>query len=81
MARREGLVVVARGDGWALAWPRAEWEALDEEEQRQVVARQAALLSQNVPQNRTQRRRRGIRKAAARGVNTAAVAARTRPQV
>ena len=54
MARREGLVVVARGDGWALAWPRAEWEALDAEERRQVIARQAALLSQNVAQNRTQ---------------------------
>lgn len=55
MARRDALVVVTRGDGWALAWPRAEWEALDAEEQRQVIARQAALLSQNVPPNRTQR--------------------------
>lgn len=55
MTKRDSLVVVARGDGWALAWPRAEWEALDDEEQRQVIARQAALLSQNVPQNRTRR--------------------------
>ena len=55
MARRDGLVVVARGDGWALAWPRAEWEALNADEQRQVIARQKSLLSQNVPQNRTRR--------------------------
>ena len=85
MAKRDGLVVVARGDGWALAWPRAEWEALDEEEQRQVVARQAALLSQNVPQNKPRPARTGRGKgrsiSAPRGVNTAAVAARTRPQV
>ena len=55
MARRGGLVVVARGDGWLLAWPRAEWEALNADEQRQVIARQKSLLSQNVPQNRTRR--------------------------
>jgi hypothetical protein len=55
MARRDGLVVVARGDGWLLAWPRAEWEALNADEQRQVIARQKSLLSQNVPQNRTRR--------------------------
>ena len=55
MAKRDGLMVVARGDGWLLAWPRAEWEALNADEQRQVIARQKSLLSQNVPQNRTRR--------------------------
>ena len=54
MAKRDGLMVVARGDGWALAWPRAEWEALDAEEQRQVIERQTSLMSQYVAQNRTQ---------------------------
>lgn len=53
MAKGDGLKVVARGEGWLLAWPRERWEALDAEEQRQVIARQMALLSQNVPQNRT----------------------------
>lgn len=81
MVKRAGLVVVARGDGWALAWPRDKWEALDDEEQRQVIERQTALLSQNVPQNRTQRRRRGVRIPAPRGVDTAAVAAHTRPRI
>ena len=58
MAKRDSVVVVARGAGWLLAWPRAEWEALGEDEQRQVVQRQVALMSQNVPENGTQRRRR-----------------------
>lgn len=79
MAKRDGLVVVVRGDGWLLAWPRAEWEALNAEEQRQVIARQTALLSHNVPQKRTRHRGRSIPKM--RGENTAAVAAQTRPQV
>lgn len=77
MAKRDGLVVVVRGDGWLLAWPRAEWEALGEDERRQVIARQTALLSHNVPQKGT--RGRSIPKM--RGENTAAVAAQTRPQV
>ena len=78
MAKRDGLMVVARGDGWALAWPRAKWEALGDEEQRQVIARQTALLSQNVAQNRTRPARAGKGKGrsipAARGEDTAAVA-------
>lgn len=79
MAKRDGLVVVVRGDGWLLAWPRAEWEALGEDERRQVIARQTALLSHNVPQKRTRHRGRSI--PARRGIDTAAVAAQTRPQV
>lgn len=58
MAKRGELVVVARGADWLLAWPRAEWDALDDEEQRQVIARQVALMSQNETENRTRRTRR-----------------------
>ncbi len=55
MAKRGELVVVARGADWLLAWPRAKWDALDEEEQHQVIARQTALMSQNETENRTRR--------------------------
>ncbi len=55
MAKRAGLVIVARGRGWTLAWPRERWERLTAEQQQDVIAAQAALLSQNVPQNRTRR--------------------------
>ncbi len=85
MAKGDTLLVVARGDGWALAWPRAEWEALDDEEQRQVIARQTALLSHNVPQNKPRPARTGRGKgrslSAPREVNTAAVATRARPRI
>ncbi len=55
MAKHDGLVVVARGDGWALAWPRDKWNRLTTAQQQDVIDGQTALLSQNVPQNRTRR--------------------------
>ena len=55
MARRDGLVIVARGPGWALAWPRERWEGLTAEQQQDVIDAQTALMSQNVPQNGTYR--------------------------
>ncbi len=55
MAQRDGLIVVARGDGWALAWPRDKWNRLTAAQQQDVIDGQTALLSQNVPQNRTRR--------------------------
>ena len=55
MAKRDGLVVVARGRGWTLAWPRERWEQLTPEQQQDMIDTQAALLSQKVPQNRTRR--------------------------
>lgn len=57
MAKRIGLVVVARGRGWVYAWPRDKWERLTEQQQQDVIAAQTALLSQNETQNRTWRRR------------------------
>jgi len=59
MAKRAGLVVVARGDGWALAWPRERWDRLTAAQQQDVIDGQVALLSQNVPQNRTRRAAKG----------------------
>lgn len=56
MGKIAGLVVVARGDGWALAWPRERWERLTAAQQQDVIATQMALLSQNVPSDRTRRR-------------------------
>ena len=47
--------VVAKGDGWALAWPRERWERLTPEQQQDVIDAQTALMSQNVPQNGTYR--------------------------
>lgn len=58
MAKRDGLKVIARGDTWLLAWPRERWDELTAEQQQDVIATQTALLSQNVPQNRTRRGRR-----------------------
>lgn len=55
MVKRDGLVVVAHGPGWALAWPRERWDALTAAQQQDVIAAQVALLSQNVPQNGTRR--------------------------
>ena len=57
MAKRDGWLVVARGDGWALAWPRERWEELTPAQQQDVIAAQVALMSQNVAQNGTRRRR------------------------
>jgi len=57
MAKRAGLVVVARGPGWALAWPRERWEELTPAQQQDVIAAQVVLMSQNGTQNRTRRRR------------------------
>lgn len=56
MAKRDGLIVVARGDGWLLAWPRERWEGLTAEQQQDVIDVQTALVSQNVPPNGTRRR-------------------------
>ncbi len=61
MAKRGELVVVARGRDWLLAWPRAEWDALNEDEQRQVIGRQTALMSQNGTPDRTRRPAQGVR--------------------
>lgn len=47
--------VVAKGDGWALAWPRERWERLTPEQQQDVIDAQAALMSQNGTQNGTYR--------------------------
>ena len=58
MAKRDGWLVVARGAGWALSWPRERWEKLTPEQQQDVIATQVALMSQNGTQNRT--RRRGV---------------------
>ena len=55
MAKRAGLVVVTRGDGWLLAWPRERWDVLTPAQQQDVIAAQVALMSQNVAQNRTRR--------------------------
>lgn len=55
MGKIAGLVVVARGDGWALAWPRERWDELTAEQQQDVIAAQAALMSQNVPKSGTRR--------------------------
>lgn len=57
MAKYDSLVVVASGPGWALAWPRERWERLTPAQQQDVIAAQVALMSQNVAQNRTRRRR------------------------
>lgn len=37
-------IVVARRERWTLAYPRALWESLTEEERAGVVARQEALF-------------------------------------
>ena len=47
--------VVAKGDGWALAWPRERWERLTPEQQQDVIDAQAALMSHNGTQNGTYR--------------------------
>ena len=53
MAKRDGLVVVAYGPGWALAWPRERWDTLTAAQQQDVIDGQAVLLSQSVPKNGT----------------------------
>ena len=58
MAKRDGCLVVARGAGWALSWPRERWEQLTPEQQQDVIDAQAVLMSQNGTQDRT--RRRGV---------------------
>ena len=55
MAKRDSLVVVARGDGWALAWPRERWEGLTAEQQQDVIATQTAIMSHNGTPDRTRR--------------------------
>ena len=55
MAKRDGWLVVARGAGWALSWPRECWEQLTPEQQQDVIAAQVALMSQNGTQDRTRR--------------------------
>ena len=52
-----GYKVVAWGKEWALSWPRERWDKLTPEQQQDVIDAQVALMSQNVAQNRTQRRR------------------------
>ena len=53
MAKRDALVVVASGPGWALAWPRERWDVLTAAQQQDVIDSQVALLSQSVPLHRT----------------------------
>ena len=48
-------MVVARGPGWLLAWPRERWDELTPAQQQDVIDAQVALMSQNVPANGTQR--------------------------
>lgn len=55
MAKRDALVVVASGPGWALAWPRERWDVLTAAQQQDVIDSQVALLSQSVPKNGTRR--------------------------
>ena len=55
MGSSNGYKVVAKGDGWLLAWPRERWERLTPEQQQDVIDAQTALMSQNVPQNGTYR--------------------------
>ena len=62
MAKRDGWLVVARGDGWALAWPRERWDGLTAEQQQDVIAAQVALMSQDVAQNGTRRAGEPIRR-------------------
>lgn len=57
MAKRDGLVVVTKGEGWLLAWPRERWDMLTTDQQQDVINSQVALLTQNVPQKGTRRRR------------------------
>ena len=64
MAKRDGWLVVARGPGWALAWPRERWDELTAEQQQDVIAAQVALMSQNAAQNGPHgsgQRRAGVR--------------------
>ena len=62
MAKRDGWLVVARGPGWALAWPRERWDELTAEQQQDVIAAQVALMSQDVAQNGTRRAGESIRR-------------------
>lgn len=45
VSKQTSKLVVAKGPGWALAWPRDEWERLTAAEQQAVIDRQTALLS------------------------------------
>lgn len=45
MARRGELVIVVRGDGWALAWPRDKWNRLTAAQQQSVIDTQTALMT------------------------------------
>lgn len=45
MSKKPDKVVVVKGTGWLLAWPRDEWEQLTAAEQQAVIDRQTALLS------------------------------------
>lgn len=71
MGKRGGCIVVAHGDGWALAWPRERWAQLTPAQQQDVIDAQAALMSQNETENRTAARRRSV------GAQTAASGGRT----
>ena len=62
MAKRDCWLVVARGPGWVLAWPRERWDELTAEQQQDVIAAQVALMSQDVAQNGTRRAGEPIRR-------------------
>ncbi len=58
--RSGGTIVVAAGEGWTLAWPADDWNALTPDEQRQAIERQRALIGAN-EDARTSRRRKPAR--------------------
>jgi len=42
------LILAGAGPGWSLWVPAAVWEAMSEQEQRGMVARQAALMDNSI---------------------------------